>query len=720
MQRLLLTSFFALAASGALADSNFNRIASLPVIANMAAGEDQARESSAEIITASEDGMTVVYTDSPLGVVGLIDITDPRAPKAMGNIDVGGEPTTAVFIGDKVFAGVNTSESYTNPSGKLVTIDPATRTMTAECDIGGQPDAVAKAPDGSFLAIAIENERDEDAGDGGLPQMPAGFVVKLPVTGGVVDCAAKQVIDMTGLAAVSPEDPEPEFVDVNAAGEIVVTLQENNHIVIIGADGAVASHFSAGEVEMDGIDTRRNGALEFTGKKGPIPREPDAVKWIDADHVAFANEGDWKGGSRGWSVFHRDGTLVWEAGASFEHAIVEIGHYPEHRSHTKGVEPEGMETGTFGGIPMVFVAAERSSVLGVYDMTDPANPRLHQLLPSGISPEGIAAIPSRNLLVSANEFDGREDAAAGSHVMIYEWQAAPAAYPMITSAGADSLIGWGALSGMVADAEQPGILYAVSDSVYANQPAIYTIDANQTPARITAKTVIMRNGFPAQKLDLEGIALAGDGGFWLASEGRTDRLTPHAIYRVDAKGEIRQEIALPPELLNHEIRFGFEGISVQGDTLWLAVQREWRDDPKGMVKLVAHNSKEKTWGAVHYPLDTPADGAWMGLSEITIHGDWAYIVERDNRIGTAEASKKLYRVPVADLQPAALGGALPVVTKELVRDFVPDLLVLNGYVQDKVEGFAIDAAGNGWVVTDNDGVQDASGETLFWTVGKVD
>jgi hypothetical protein len=304
--------------------------------------------------------------------------------------------------------------------------------------------------------------------------------------------------------------------------------------------------------------------------------------------------------------------------------------------------------------------------------------------------------------------------------MIYEWQQGPAAYPMITAEGAEARIGWGALSGLVADAEKPGILYAVSDSVLANQPAIYTIDATKTPARITAKTVVTRNGFPAQKLDLEGIAPVAGGGFWLASEGRTDRLTPHAIFRVDARGEIRDEIALPAELLNYETRFGFEGVSVNGDTLWLAVQREWRDDPKGMVKLVAHDTKAKTWGAVHYPLDTPAEGAWMGLSEITIRGDWAYVVERDNRIGTVDAAKKLYRVPVASLEPAPLGGALPVVTKELVRDLVPDLLVLNGYVQDKVEGFAIDAAGVAWVVTDNDGVQDASGETLFWSVGSVE
>lgn len=123
---------------------------------------------------------------------------------------------------------------------------------------------------------------------------------------------------------------------------------------------------------------------------------------------------------------------------------------------------------------------------------------------------------------------------------------------------------------------------------------------------------------------------------------------------------------------------------------------------------------------MHYPLDAPVEGAWMGLSELTVKGDWAYAIERDNQIADKAATKKLYRVKLADLKPAELGGALPVVAKELVHDFLPDLAVTHGYAVDKIEGFAIDAAGAGWVVTDNDGVDDSSGETLFWTIGKVE
>ncbi len=715
-----LTSALAIfAALPALAEPAFNRIAVFATPLNMAAGEDTARATSAEIISASEDGMTLVYTDSPLGAVGLIDITDPAAPKPLGNIAMGGEPTTAKVIGNMVFAAVNTSKDFVNTSGKLVSIDLATKAIVSECELGGQPDSVAAAKDGSFLAIAIENERDEDLRDGALPQMPAGYVVKLPLKAGVVDCAGLQKIEVTGLAAIGGDDPEPEFLDINAAGEIVLTMQENNEIVIIGSDGVVSGHFSAGAVDLGGIDTSRDGVLDFTAKRDGALREPDGVKWLDDTHFAVSNEGDYEGGSRSWTIFNRDGSVVYESGASLERAIAEIGHYPEHRSKTKGTELESVEIASFGPTPMAFVASERSSVIGVYDLTDPAAPVLKQLLPSGVSPEGMVAIPSRNLLVSANEVDLREDGLAPAHVMIYALTEGPVAYPMITSAGSENLIGWGALSGLTADPTEAGKLYAVSDSVYGAAPSIYVIDATQTPAKIIAAVPVTRGGDAAQKLDLEGIAADGSGGFWLASEGRSDRLIPHAIYHVDANGAIDKEIALPESLLPSQIRFGFEGITVAGDWLWMAVQREWKDDPKGMVKLLGYNTKDASWGAVHYPLDAAGEGAWMGLSEITLNGNWVYIVERDNQIADKAATKKLYRVAASQMVAAELGGTLPVVNKELVHDFLPDLEVLNGYIVDKVEGFTIDAAGTGWVVTDNDGVDDSSGETLFWSIGQV-
>jgi hypothetical protein len=348
-------------------------------------------------------------------------------------------------------------------------------------------------------------------------------------------------------------------------------------------------------------------------------------------------------------------------------------------------------------------------------MSDPANPVLAQLLPSGIGPEGAVAIPSRNLLVTANEADLGEDGGARAHVMLFERQQAPASYPHLTSAGLTEdgrPVGWVANSGMVADGD---FVWFVNDSFLGMQPSIFKVDPSQTPARIVDVIRVTREGMPAQKLDLEGIALDGDGGFWLASEGRTDRLIPHAIYQVGADGEIAQEIPFPPELLAVETRFGSEGITRVGDTLWIAIQREWGDDPANHVKLVAYNIGTKEWGAVHYPKAEPATG-WVGLSEIVAHGNWVYVVERDNQIGDNAVTKKIYRIPAAEMVPAPLGGPLPVVSKEEVHDLIPDLKATKGYVLDKVEGLAIMEDGTIWVSTDNDGVDDHSGETLFFPV----
>ncbi|PJE38189.1 alkaline phosphatase [Pseudooceanicola lipolyticus] len=708
-----LTSVLALTAGQALAETNFNRISSFATPRNNA---DTAAESAAEIIAASDDGLTLVYTDSPLGAIGMIDITDPAKPQPKGTVDMDGEPTSVTVIGNTAFVAVNTSQSYTAPSGKLVSVDLADGTVTGSCDLGGQPDSAAHTDAGDLVAVAIENERDEDLGDGRVGQMPAGYMVTIAVADEALDCGSLVQIDLTGLTEIAPEDPEPEFVDINGLGEIAVTLQENNAIVVLNADGSVLSQFSAGAVDLNGIDaTDERAALIFTESQPGRLREPDGLQWIDDDHFMLANEGDMDGGSRSITVFHKDGTLVWESGAGFETPIIQAGHYPDRRSDAKGVEPEGMEIAKFGDVTYAFILSERASTVSVYDVSDPANPVFTQLLPSGISPEGAIAIPSRGLLATANEVDLGEDGGVRAHVMLYELQNAPAAYPQLTSAGAEELIGWGAISGMVA--ADDGMIYAVNDSFYGYQPRIFTIDPAQQPARIIAATEITRGGRPAQKLDLEGITTDGEGGFWVASEGRSDRLTPHAIYHLNSAGEITREIAIPPALAAVEKRFGFEGITQVGNTLWLAVQREWGDDAKGFVKLVAYNIETEKWGAVLYPLD-PVDTGWIGLSEIVAHGDHVYLVERDNQIGDAAKIKQITRVALSEMQPAPLDGELKVVTKEVVRDLIPDLAANAGYVVDKVEGLAIATDGTVFVSTDNDGVDDSSGETFFWTVGK--
>lgn len=95
MQKTALLAFMIAGVSPmpAISDTTFARIGAFATPDNMADGEDRDRTTSAEIISASEDGNTLVYSDSPLGVLGFVDITDPAAPKGLGTVGMDGEPT---------------------------------------------------------------------------------------------------------------------------------------------------------------------------------------------------------------------------------------------------------------------------------------------------------------------------------------------------------------------------------------------------------------------------------------------------------------------------------------------------------------------------------------------------------------------------------------------------------------------------------------------------
>ena len=289
------------------------------------------------------------------------------------------------------------------------------------------------------------------------------------------------------------------------------TLMPISALALLAAMPAFAQEMHFNRIASFGVAENTPDAEQTSTETVTGPREPDSVAWIDADHFATANEGDMDGGSRGWTIFRQDGTVVYESGTSFEHAVVEIGHDPEQRSGNKGVEPESITVDSFGGIPMDFAGSERGSVVGAYDVRDPANPVLTQLLPSGIGPEGYVTIPERGLLVSAKETDLGEDGAARAHVMLFEYQEDPAVYPHLTSAELETLTGWGAISGQVM--AEDGTIYAVSDSVFAMQPTIFHIDVSEAPARIADTIRVTREGQPAQLMDMVGIALDGEGGF---------------------------------------------------------------------------------------------------------------------------------------------------------------------------------------------------------------
>ena len=719
-----------LAAAPAVAQAmHFERIATYPVYLNLPDGTDPATETVAEIVAASDDGMMLIYTDGAGDAVGMVDIGDPAAPAGAGRVVLEGEPTSVYAHGGMVYAGVNTAESFVDPSGHAAVIDLASQAMVATCDVAGQPDSVAVSPDGAYLAVVVENERDEDLDDGVIPQLPSGHlaIIDLGSDGMPENCDAARIVALTGLADLAPEDAEPEYVDINTDNVAVVTLQENNHLVLVDLPtGAVSGHIPGGTVDLTAIDTEDDGVVQGNSALDGVPREPDAVSWIDATRFVTANEGDYEGGSRGFTIFGTDGSVLYDSGNAYEHLGMRLGHYPDGRADNKGMEPEGVEVGVFGDDTLIFVNAERGNVVMVYRDTG-GDPELVDVLPTAVGPEGLLAIPQRDLFVVATEVDEAEEGIRATLTVFSRTAEAPV-YPDIVShddPATGAPIGWGALSGLVAHGSDPATVYAVSDSFYS-ESRIFTVDVSTTPAVITDYTTLTLDG-EVKAYDLEGVALRADGGFWLVSEGSINAERPNLLLAVAADGTVEQEIALPEDVDALMRNNGFEGVAAWehdgSEQVVVAFQREWEGDPARHVRLGIYSPGTGTWAFVYYPIEAPSSprGGWVGLSEITHLGDGTFaILERDNQPGTYATHKVVTAVSLAGIEPAAQGGDIPVLDKTVTLDLLPVLRDTNGWISDKPEGIAVTTDGQAYLVVDNDGVDDATGETQFLRLGTVD
>jgi len=724
-------------AAAAPGDPVFTRTATYPVFQNSGLAVDD--EAVAEISAVTPDGRTVVYTDAANGQVGFLDITDPAAPVGLGTLVVGGEPTSVAIRGGELLICVDdTDGEFTAPSGRLVVVDLASRTELGTVDLGGQPDSIALTRDGSLAAIAMENQRDEDAladtgtgEEGELPQAPAGTLAFVDLSGPVAgwDHADVDLVPaLTAIGDYGATDPEPEYVSFNADDELALTLQENNAVAVLTPDRAdlAASDvvaFDAGSAVVEGVDVVEDDTIDPTGSTDDLPREPDAIAWVGDGVVATANEGDLFGGTRGWTVFSTApatlGEVVSDSGNTLEQLAIAQGLYPESRSENKGVEPEGIAFAEYDGVPFVFVGSERGNFVAVYDLTDPADPRYVQTLPTTNGPEGLLPVPGRDLFVVSSETDVPEDDVRAS-VGLYSLGAGPSVFPTITADPADP-VAWGALSGLTADPVDPDTLYAVSDSYYA--PAeIQTVDTAGTPARVTGALEVTDTA--AWPLDLEGIAARPAGGWWVVSEG-DGGARPNELLQVSADGAVVQRVGLPAEVADALGSNGLEGVALQPgsdpEVVWVALQVPATGDPAGVTRLGRYDVAAGTWSWLGYQLEPTPAGAREFVSEvIAVDADTLAVIERDNRPGVFAQIKRVYAVSTAGLSPVATGEALPVAPKSLAVDLLPALQAPHGWVQEKVEGLAIGGDGQVYAVTDNDGVEDATGETVFLRLGAAD
>ena len=180
-------------------------------------------------------------------------------------------------------------------------------------------------------------------------------------------------------------------------------------------------------------------------------------------------------------------------------------------------------------------------------------------------------------------------------------------------------------------------------------------------------------------------------------------------------------MTLPDALNAVQLRFGFEGIAEYNGSGYVAFQRVWPDADGGTdpgARIGAYDLTAGTWRFFFYPLDPPEsqNGGWVGLSDLTSLGDGRFlVVERDNQGGPDAAVKRLYTF---DVNGATDGDTL---TKTLVRDLIVegDLTATGGLIAEKIEGSAVTADGDVYIINDNDGVDDNSGETNLINLGDI-
>jgi hypothetical protein len=719
------------AAEPSIGSRAFNRVATFHV-------DDNAGSAVAEIVTATEDGRTLLYTDAGARLVGFVDISNAERPTASGTIATGGSPTSVAVV--KGHALVAVDDTPTEPDGtfgahdgRLLVIDIGSRSVVRTFDLGGQPDSIKVTHNHQYAVIAIENQRDEEVADGVMPHTPTngaerdepGWVTIIDLKGPVAGWSSRAVM-LEGLPGMLyAEDPEPEFVDTNATGQAVVTLQENNHVAVLDLKSAtVVKHWSAGAVSGQVADTSESPSdIVFSGAVS-VPREPDSIVFLDNKRVATADEGDYDGGSRSFTIFDLDGNVLSSVGTELELKAVRHGHYVEDRSANKGVEPEGITSGKFNGSDYIFVGLERANAVAVY--LDASTPRFAQLLPTGVEPEGLLPLPKRNLFVVASEGDGT--------ITIFRHEKARATYPTIVSEqsatkgavpGTTSPIAWGALSALASHPTTPGLLYTVHDNVHANS-RIYTLDATAEPARIVGVLDLTPGPSGNESWDVEGIAVRpapAGGGFWLASEGSNVPGDPavtrlNHLLAVNPAGVVTAEVPLPAIAGATPTSNGFEGIAavwnsaLAREEVFVAVQRSW--DGTNWTRIARYLPETDEWAFVAYPLDA---GNNVGLSELVAVGPSEFaVIERDNRGGRLAAVKRIYRFSIAGVAWTAIGDSTDpaLVTKTLVDDLLDDLAAPRGDIIEKVEGLAVDAAGQTFLNTDNDG---EDGESQFFRLG---
>lgn len=328
--------------------------------------------------------------------------------------------------------------------GKVVALSIPEMTVLGQVTVGRGPDSVAIAPDGTFAAVANEDEENEEDLTN-LDNRP-GTISIIDLRNGPANLSQVEVPIPTEGIPFFPHDPQPETVRIAADSSfILATLQENNAVARIEvprrlptplrASAFAVTNFDMGLRTGSGLTTDSVGTGNCRSSSYDLSlrqtytsaREPDGIAispdfrffvTADEDNLTAVNAQSANGvalsrhGTRSISIFDADtGEFLGDSGDSIEESVVAL-QLPQ-RCSSKGPEPEVVSIGQFAGRTLAFVAIERSDAITIHDVTDPTNIQLLDTvilnpavvgadIAAEFEPEGIEFVPQSNQVIVSN------------------------------------------------------------------------------------------------------------------------------------------------------------------------------------------------------------------------------------------------------------------------------------------------------------------------------
>ncbi|MGE0065914.1 MAG: hypothetical protein AB7T48_01050 [Solirubrobacterales bacterium] len=487
-----------------------------------------------EILDVTPNGNLLISTDNDFGGeangrLAVFDITNIDAPVQKATVVLGAanETTTSVAAVNNryVLVAFQTASTSGDEIRVYDLLDPANPVLTHTIAVGDGVDSVAVAPGGSRGAAAIENEKDA---------LTDGRIEVLDLTNADPTLWTATPVAVPALDPAEydeADDPQPEFVDINAASQAAVTLQEQGGVVIVDLATATATDVWPTGAQTFDADIFNDNLLRFN-QLVTREREPDGVKWTaDGKALVTANEeenddldGGTAQGTRDFTIWTADGQVLANGGSAYDRHLADYGQIADGRNDNAGSEPEGVEIATIDGRETLFVTNERARSTSVYDISDKQAPRFMAVLLGGTRPESAVALPSRKRVITADEEAGF------SVFRITTTDKLPAERPLIVSDDEP----WSDVRGLGTSAA--GKL--VMAPRYSADKALFEVSVG-APGFAPASKLFDVTGLPAAAI-VQDVAARPGGGWWLAVSGggTTD------VARLDADGAVVETIDL--------------------------------------------------------------------------------------------------------------------------------------------------------------------------------